>query len=219
MLVIFVFELALAIYTLVRYKLKPKSRLIAAMLFLLAIFQLSEFHVCRQSGDSSLIWTRIGYLAITMLPALGLHLVFIIANKKSRVLVWAVYAVALCFALIFGLSSSAFISHICTGNYAIFDLHKPLAGYYFVYYYALLFLGIGLSFYYSISANLKVRKALILQIIGYLSFLLPTGLINSMNPQTVAGRPSIMCGFAVIYAIILAFGILPIIQTNNKNKK
>ena len=46
-------------------------------------------------------------------------------------------------------------------------------------------------------------------IAGYLVFLLPTALANTVNPETRRGIPSIMCGFAVVFAVILVTFIAP----------
>ena len=70
-----------------------------------------------------------------------------------------------------------------------------------------------------VKAKEKIRQALILQIIGFLSFLLPTGIVNTINPKTIEGLPSIMCGFAVIYAFILVFGIVPLTITKRSLRK
>lgn len=219
MIAIFILELVMAIYVLVRYKLNPVTRLVASILLMLALFQLAEYHVCGQENGFSHGWTRIGFVAITLLPALALHLIQVIAKQKINLLVWAAYGSSLAFALIFGLSSSAFVSHICTGNYAIFNLAPKFGGMYFTYYYTWMFIGIGLSLYYAIGASLKARKALIMQVAGYLSFLLPTGVVNALKPETIAGIPSVMCGFAVIYAAILVFGIIPNTNTHLRSKK
>ena len=204
-----VIELVLAVYALVRYKMTPAVRLAATMLGLLAIFQLAEYNVCGHSNLRALVWSRLGYVAITLLPPLALHLVHIIAKQKSRLLVYLAYGMGLGFAIIFGLSSRAFASHICAGNYAIFQLIRPLGGLYFAYYYTWLLVGIAASLIFSIGAARRVSEALVLQVFGYLSFLLPTGIVNALDPRTIAGIPSVMCGFAVIYALILAFGIMP----------
>lgn len=45
--------------------------------------------------------------------------------------------------------------------------------------------------------------------LGYLAFIVPTTAVNLINPATLAGIPSIMCGFAVLLAIILAGEVLP----------
>ena len=109
----------------------------------------------------------------------------------------------------FGFNKDAFAGHVCAGNYAIFQLTPRLGGLYFGYYYLWLFIGIGLSLYFSIKARMLIRQALILQAMGFLVFVLPTGIVNDLNPQTISGIPSIMCGFAVLYALILVFAILP----------
>lgn len=205
-----VIEFSLFIYTLVRYKMSTVTRLAAATLLLLGIFQLSEFNVCGLSGtDAAAIWSRVGYAAITLLPPLGMHLIRVISGRGSRLGVALAYASGLAFALTFGLNAGAFQGHVCAGNYAIFHLRSPLGGMYFAYYYGWLIIGVMQSMYFSLKATQKVREALIMQASGYLSLLLPTGIVNTLNPQTIAGIPSIMCGFAVIYALILSFGIVP----------
>jgi hypothetical protein len=207
MLATFIFELGLAIYTIVRFKLTPITRVITAMLLLLALFQFVEFNVCGRSSASAALWSRIGYVAITLLPPLALHLIYLLAKRKKFYVVWLAYASGIAFALIFSLRSAAFSNYICGGNYVIFRLTRPVGAYYFAYYYLWIFVGIGAAMYFGRHAKKPVRDALLLMIFGYLSFLLPTGIVNTINPQSLVGVPSIMCGFAVIYAIILVFGI------------
>ncbi len=216
MVATFVIELFLAAYTVFRYKMTTVVRLTTAILILLATFQLAEFNVCGRTDSLALMWSRIGYVAITLLPPLALHLVLTIKGKNPRWLLMIAYGSSLAFATFIGLGAKTFAGHVCAGNYAIFQLAHPLGGMYFTYYYAWLLFGIGLSLYFAISANQKVREALILQVFGYLSFLLPTGIVNAVDPKTINAIPSVMCGFAIIYAIILAFGILPITQTTKK---
>jgi hypothetical protein len=210
MIATFIIESTLFIYTTLRYKMNLLTRLVAATLVLLAIFQLAEYHVCEYSGTSSAgVWARIGYVAITLLPPVGIHLLRAISGRVSRVVVWLAYASAAAFAVTFGLSKSAFMSHVCAGNYAVFQLMHPIGGIYFSYYYFWLLVGIGMGLYLSMKGAQRTREALILQVFGYLTFILPTGIVNTLNPQTISGIPSVMCGFAVIYAFILVFGIVP----------
>jgi hypothetical protein len=205
----FVIEAGLLLYTVIRYKLNKNTRLIALALLLLATFQLAEFGICGKNVQDTLLWSRIGYVAITLLPPLGLHIIYRIINKRADWLLGAAYGTALFFVFMFGFSNSAFAAQICTSNYAIFHLIPPLGGFFFAYYYGWLFTGIGLSLYYYKTAKKPAQTALFYQAIGYLSFLIPTGVINMINPETMNGIPSIMCGFAVLYALILTFGILP----------
>ena len=207
MIATFAIEFVLLVYTLWRYKLNNVTRLVAATLILLATFQFAEYHVCQ--GINGSVYSRIGFIAITLLPPLGIHLVRTVSGRGLRVLVWAAYASALVFVLLFGLNGSSFQSNICAGNYAVFQLAPNLGGWFFTYYYFWLILGIIQSMYFAISANKRIREALTFQAFGYLSFILPTGIVNALHPETISGIPSIMCGFAIIYALMLCFGIAP----------
>jgi len=46
-------------------------------------------------------------------------------------------------------------------------------------------------------------------IAGYVVFIAPTTLVNIIDPSTITGIPSIMCGFAVLMAVALAGKVLP----------
>ena len=207
-----VIELGLLLYTLWRYKLSTIGRLAVALLALLATFQLAEFQVCTPAlGEMPIGWVQLGYIAITLLPAVGIHLVLAIAGKKQPVLLWAAYGSSTAFALLFGLRDEIFRGYVCAGNYNIFQLASPFGGVYFAFYYFWLAVGIGLAWSLAVRASKTIQKALYLQIVGYLCFMVPTAIINTLAPQTLKGLPSIMCGFAVLYAIILTIGIVPLL--------
>lgn len=215
MLATFIIEIILAAYTVVRYRLNTLGRLAVAMLVALAVFQLCEFHVCSGWGVRATEWSRLGYVAITLLPALGLHMLHVIAGKPHRKLVAAAYATMLGFIVYFLAVPSAFRSYQCTGNYVIFQIGERAAIMYGLYYYGWLLAAISLGIswaneFKTLGAThrrqLNGVKALI---IGYLVFLVPTALANSVRPETRRGIPSIMCGFAVLFALILALYILP----------
>lgn len=44
---------------------------------------------------------------------------------------------------------------------------------------------------------------------GYVLFMAPTTFVNIIDPSTIIGIPSIMCGFAVLMAVALAGKVLP----------
>ncbi len=207
----FVIETSLMVYTLIRYKMSATALIVAATLGLLGLFQLSEFTVCGATPWSAIIWSRVGFIAITLLPPLGIHLIRAISKRTPLWLAGLADASGIALALLFGFSSTAFQSHVCAGNYAIFQLANGVGGTYFAYYYGWLIVGIILALWQSITAQVTTRRALLYQVFGYLSLLLPTGIVNAMNPQTISGIPSVMCGFAVIYAIVLSFGLAPLI--------
>lgn len=208
MIATFLIEIGLAIYTIVRYKMNEMMVVILLLLTMLGLFQLGEYFVCTSGSE---IWSRVGYMAITTLPALGVHLFYLLSDNKSRKVVTLVYAAMLAFAGYFLFSADVFKGYECTGNYVIFQLGSLASLLYEIYYFGLMFLSIGLSIYWLVNhPKAKSRKKLIeALIIGYLVFLIPTATVTSFFPDTRSAIPSIMCGFAVIFAIILALYIAP----------
>ena len=208
MMATFAIEIILLLYILIRYKMNPVTRLVGGLLALLAIFQYAEFHVCESIGTTD-FYSRLGFVAITFLPPVGLHLVTKLARKESPRLVGTAYGTGILFAMTFAFSPSAFNSYACAGNYAVFHLMPGLGGLYWVYYFSWIFIGIGMCLKFGRKAEKRMRHTLALQATGYLSFILPTAIVNFLNPTTMEGLPSIMCGFAVLYALMLGFGIAP----------
>lgn len=222
MVATFIIEFSLLLYVMIRYKLNKYTRLIAALLLFLALFQLAEYKICTDLNADTDLWTRLGFVSITMLPALGMHLCLTIANRGWWALRILAYATTAGFIGLFAFGQQTFIGQVCGGNYVIFQLESAVSSLYYLYYYGWLLITIILAFYfYTQTGNKNIRRALKLLIIGYLVFLVPTTIINTYSPITKAGVPSIMCGFALIFALILAFRITPILSKDklkNKNR-
>lgn len=219
MLATFTIEICLSLYTLWRYKLTVLTRLVITSLFFLALFQLCEYFVCGGLGMQSVTWSRIGYVAITTLPPLGLHELHIFADKPWRRLVVAAYCTMAAFIAYFLLYRHAFTGYVCTGNYVIFQLGLRPSYAYGLYYYGWLLTAIILGMKWAnelLKAGQSAHKRLLSvrgMIVGYLVFLVPTAVANSVKPETRSGIPSIMCGFAVLFALILVLYILPRLAT------
>lgn len=211
MMLTFLIEVVLLVFVFIRYGLRTTlHRVASAILVCLALFQLAEYNVCGRFNVSALSWSRLGFVAITLLPPLGVHLLFTIISRKRDLLLAGAYVSSLIFIYVFGFSNLAFNSHVCAGNYAIFQLNNHMGGWFFMYYYFWLFASIFLGLRAMKHANPKQSRVLRYFVSGYLFFLLPTTVINMLRPETTSGIPSIMCGFAVIYAVVLVFGILPL---------
>lgn len=208
MVATFLIEIGLAVYTLVRYKMSELLFVVLLLLTMLGIFQLSEYFVCTQSSEA---WSRLGYVAITTLPALGIHLFYLLSANKRRQVVYFSYFIMILFSIYFLLAPNVFNGFECTGNYVIFQLNHTASLVYQIYYFGLMFLSIGLSwFWIKNHPKSKEKKNLIeALIVGYLVFLVPTAVVNSFFPESRSGIPSVMCGFAVIFAVILALYIAP----------
>jgi hypothetical protein len=210
MVATFALELTFALYVVWRYKLTAITRLVAVLLLFLATFQLAEYMICGGFGISGDMWSRVGYIAITMLPALGFHLTTVLANKHLPWLIGSAYAGAIAFAVFFAVMAHAIISQVCQGNYVIFSIAPGSLFIYILYYYGWIAMIVGMGFRWAKrQKEQKRQRALKAMAVGMLAFLLPTATINILDPATMVAIPSIMCGFAILFAIALVFWVAP----------
>ena len=209
MIATMVIELALAAWVIVRYASRTPQRLIVAMLVLLAAFQYAEFNICTNSG-LGLMWPRLGYDFITFLPPLGIHLITRLRREERPGLVMASYGAAAVFAATFSFGSSSIISGVCGGNYIILLLQPYLSNLYGIYYFGLEFIALGLALAPVRNSSPQLRSALRWIGLGYLAMIVPTLVIYFVLPTAKVAIPSIMCGFAVILALIVGLRVAPL---------
>jgi hypothetical protein len=215
MIATMVIEVSLALYTLWRYKMSVLTRLALVTLLCLATFQLAEYYVCTGIGSMAVPWSRVGFVAITALPPLGLHIMHVLAGKQNRRLVNTAYATMAAFMAFFLLSPDTFTGHQCTGNYVIFQFTPNVTGIYSVYYFGWLFASMGLGAKWANQLKAQGKQALTQLktvqglILCYLVFLVPSAISMAIKPEARRGIPSVLCGFAVLYALILALYIMP----------
>lgn len=211
MMATFLIEIVCAVYVIAKYKLNHITRLAVGVLVGLAVFQLAEYNVCEGAfGFDSLTWARIGYVAITALPPLGLHLALSMAGVKRSKLVAAAYLSGLMFAFVFLFVGQGMGAQNCLGNYVIFSIAEWAVIPYFLYYYGWLLVAVTLCIKMGSAAKKRnIQVALYALAAGYAAFILPTTAVNLVDPSTIAGIPSIMCGFAVILAVILTGVVMP----------
>lgn len=211
MLATLLIEISAALYIIWRYQLTPITRIATAMLLCLATFQGAEYMVCGGLGIEPGLWSKLGYSAITLLPPLGIHLALTMTGKKNPLLVQGAYASAIGFIAYFAFFTGAISGHTCYANYVVFSGANVFASWvYAIYYYGWLVAGLALSFALAKHERRRhIKSALAWLGLGYLSFLLPTTLVNIVDPSTISGIPSIMCGFAVILAVLLTIRVVP----------
>lgn len=205
-----IIELVLAGWVIFRHRNSKEARLIVLILLALAVFQIAEYGICEGLlGVHPNVLARIGFASITLLPVLGLHLISTIGGAKQKVLIIVAYASMLMWIAVF-LLSDALQQQICGGNYVIFNLSTGFGGSFFVYYYLWLLIGATWALSMSISSKvLSVKKRLNWMVVGYGSFAIPSTLIWILSEEAAKGLPSVMCGFAVIFAIVLAAKVTP----------
>jgi hypothetical protein len=217
MLATFVIEIVLALFLLFTRKTSKVVKLGVALLVCLAIFQLAEYGICEQWGLEPNPWAKVGFTAITLLPPIGLHLVYAISGRKTDWIVRLSYVAAAIWIAVF-LFGTLLKGAVCTGNYVIFEIPEPHEGWYYLYYDALLIIAMTQAFMLSKSTkSVRTKAALQSLVIGYLAFIIPSiffTVFDSYN-GTDSPLPSIMCGFAVLLAIILTFKVVP----NSSEKK
>ena len=213
MLATLLIEFFLAFYVVWRYKMTNITRLVFSILVGLGIFQLAEYMICGGLGLNHVEWVKIGYISITLLPALGLHLVATIAKAgpSARPLLWTAYGTAAAYVVYF-LAAGTVVARECAPNYAIFDVHGFGAELYAVYYYGWLLVTVAMAALWS-KKNKKAEKALAWTAGGYAAFIIPTTFANIVDTSTLAAIPSIMCGFAVLLAVVLVGRVLPLSKT------
>ncbi len=206
MLGTFLVEFALAFYVWLRFKTSRFVRLTIITLIALGTFQLAEYQVC--INNYPILWAKIGFMAITLLPVISLHLVSMLTLSKRRL--WWANAVAAIFIAGFIFTPRAISSAICGGNYNIFTIDPRLDLFFVIYYPGFM----ALAFFWAIQGLYRApqnkKPVLLWAIIGYLSFIMPTAIIYIINTTARIGIGSIMCGFAVILAFILALKIVPL---------
>lgn len=209
MLATFLIEFGFALYVVWRYKMTVVTRIVATILMLLGLFQLTEYMICGGLGMNHTDWARLGYVSITILPALGIHLVLALTKVSMRPLLFSAYGTAAAFVAYFVLMTDAVISKECAPNYAVYETHG-LAGWLFLaYYYGWLLIAVALSAYL---ARKKPKLAPLLRwvAIGYALFIIPTTIANLLDRATLNAIPSVMCGFAVLFALVLVWRVLPL---------
>jgi hypothetical protein len=209
MIATFGIEVGLALFVFVRYHTTKFARVAGLVLVLLATFQLAEYQICTTAGSTRLLWSRVGFIAITLLPLSGLYLVSLVSHKPHFLKLG--YASSAGFILYFLFVPKSITGAICGGNYVVFNASNDLFRLYGFYYWGFLLIGIWESVEKIASLKRQTSAKTILQwlIIGYLSFMAPMGTVYILFPSTRNAVASIMCGFALLLAFILAFKVVP----------
>ncbi|MDR3692955.1 MAG: hypothetical protein P4L46_26480 [Fimbriimonas sp.] len=214
MLATFLVETVFAIYMGLRYASSVFRNLVCLILLCLASFQLAEYQVCVGPRDTAPIWGRFGLIGITMLPALGMHLIGAVTRKS--ILTSIGYIIAGFYVLFFAFIPGATGQPECNGNYVIIQIGS---GWYNVLFSAYYWIFILLAM---VELTLRLtrrdpppgfgfsRQLIALTLAGYLSFTVPMGIAALLTSEVRRAIPSVMCGFALILAIILTVYVTPL---------
>ncbi len=219
MITTFLLECGFALYLLMFRTRNTALRITVLLLLALAVFQLAEYGICEDVGFMSTHWAQIGFASVTLLPPLGLHLVYTIAHVRSKIAIPMSYALAASWVAAF-LMTHIMESQLCSGNYVIFRISHPVDALYYLYYNVLLALAIFTAWRSGIKQRKKHTKAALYGVIaGYALFIIPSLVVRELvrvSDERGSALPSIMCGFALLLAATLTFYVMPKVSDKKK---
>lgn len=202
----FVIEVLLGVWILKKNPKKTLNQVGAAILFILGAYQLIEFMLCI-SGDP-IFWGRMASLAYTFFPALGVHWVYALRNKKVNMTL--IYSLPIIFSTLI-LTTVNFVQSTSCDRYfitIIYEWPTILSYAYGLYYWLFLLIGGGMLIYYLVNENNKRRRQIYAWgLIGFLSFTLPVYLLIVLFPELGLSFPSILCEFALLFGIAVTYTI------------
>jgi hypothetical protein len=218
MIATFLIEIVLAAIVFLRHHVTRFGKVAGLVLLLLATFQIAEYRICTTTGEP-LVWSKIGFVAITLLPVAGLYLVSLVSRRPHFLKLG--YATAIGFVLYFIFVPKSITGAICGGNYVMFNGSNDFYRLYGFYYWGFLSLGIWESIekIESLKRRAPTRNLLQWWIVAYLSFMAPMGAAYMLFPETRSAVASVMCGFAILLAFILALKIVPAYDRTHSSRR
>ena len=207
----FAIEWILAFIVLSRINKNPKDKKIyllgAVLLFLLGLYQFTEFMLCITNGIY--FWATAGFLAYNFLPALALHLSLILTKAKTeKKHIFLIYIIPIVYSIYAIISPNFTASATCRPLFIYVERGwDPMTAWIYEAYYFLFILISTLIFSKAIKkAQTKhEKKILILGASGLLGFTIPTLILLLILPDLGIIFPSVYCHFAIIYAILLFY--------------
>ncbi len=185
--------------------LNPKSRfhqVSAIIVLFLALYQGGEFMLCTTGDDQ--VWARVAYVSATFLPALGLHLTYVLLRKKTPY--FLIYSLPVLFSLIIiftpdiinGAQCHTLFVEFSYGNKIITTLHSL--------YYVLFLMFISIVLLQKYTQTKTIQRKVYLAFLGSMILLVaPTLAIVLLFPSVTNQFGSILCHFAVLFAIALLY--------------
>ncbi len=203
-IIIAIFEFLVAIIVLSVYKENKTSKILAVFMFVLGFYQFTQFMVCKTSYSN--LWSTIGFVTYSFLPAIGVYLVNIFVKKIKNPRNLFIAPIIVTFYTIinhdFIKSVSCNKYFISVSTYVFTPENYIYKWVYMIYYFGF----IALCIYYLIQYireekdSIKRKMALIL-LIALITSLLPAIILLFIIPGLRSGFPSIYCEFSVIFTI------------------
>ena len=196
-----IFEFVVATAILVFCRKSLINRFFPLLIYILGFYQFTEFMLC--TSNYPFFWAKIGFITYSFLPAVGLHFIMKLTNRKCNYI--TIYMIPVIFSLMAFLKPDFIISSVCTTFFVIVikDLFNSLFSYiYGAYYFGfiLLFCYFLLKSFNKEKDQLK-RKSYAIIFAATLITLLPAVVIFIIFPAFKFIFPSVYCEFAVLFTV------------------
>lgn len=200
------FEIAVAFWALGGTGDRSITRTTAAILALLATYQIIEVGICSNASAAGFL-PRLAFIAVAWLPPLGMLLIANIHRPRSRMAYSNAYfmlAAALGIVVWIALDRAFVSSSVCQALFAYYTNPMPRFTLYAGFYWLGLLGMIVHSGYGMKTCPDPRRRRLLFQVFaGTLAFVLPSLLVSRYVSPARGSLPSVMCHFALILAFFL----------------
>ena len=205
----------------------PKTRtrfFTSVFMIFLGLYQFTEFMFCKTNQAD--LWMRLGFMAYTLLPAIGLHTT--LHYFKIKINLFWIYIIPIAYIIGAGLATNFVVESKChdifvTARNIFSSVNSPLEaakfGFYTAYYFSFILIAclIGIRAYLKETNRQKQRIYLIFPMAVFLmSF--PTFTLIIMLPALNIQFPSILCHFALLLALTVFVGARWDHELHSKNK-
>lgn len=180
--------------------------LVAGFIYLLGLYQFSEFMMCSLSSYN--IWPRFGFIIYTLLPLLSLYISLILSKTKFNKLVFVlptlIFSLIALFYPYFIVSASChtIFVQVQTLFFKPESLVLPIIYWlYYIGYIAIASLLVWAAFLKS--KDWKKKRIFLLGEFAILAIHVPTLIFLMMFPTLGIMFPSVYCEFALLLSLVL----------------
>jgi hypothetical protein len=207
-LLIACFEFLLLFNLLIFAEKNRLNKIAITMMALLAAYQMLEFLMCQVELQSS-FFPYFAFVIISFLPPLNLTLTLSLTHNLTLTLKsWLIFLPAILFSIYYTFVIPEFAVRSCTVLYATY--HYPLGDLFgFFYYLPILISIILLALFVRKESDKKKKLVGKVLLFGSIFISIPPvlgfSLIFTGSYSLISAMESVMCKFAFLYALCLAF--------------
>jgi len=199
-----IFEFVAATAILVFCRKSLINRFFPLLIYILGFYQFTEFMLC--TSNYPFFWARMGFVTYSFLPAVWLHFVMKLTNKKYNYKI--LYIIPIIFSLIAFLKPDFITQSTCTTFFVVvikdmFNSQFPLLLFIYELYYSWFIVAMCYFLLKGINEEkIKLkRKIHIVILTAVIITLLPAMILFLVFPAFKVIFPSVYCEFAVLFTV------------------